>query len=125
MGLGLKESSKKSKRIIILVIGIFIGIGVLGSFLDKRVESIELTSNIMEYDINNIYEIGYELEPADAQKEPIKFITSDKDIVSLRKMDKSEIKINTHKEGVATLYLTYESGKSNRLTIHVVDKQKK
>lgn len=119
---------KKTKNIIkkILIIFIcFIFVGVIGNlFLDKKIDSLSISSDTLDFNINNEYNLDYKVDPTDAKIESIEFVSSNKEIITLGELDKDTFTIKTHKEGMSTIYLKYNDGKSNQLMVSVIDNEK-
>lgn len=120
-----KHLKKDCKHKLFVAFSIFMILVSIVGCSDKKIEKIDISSSETSYDINSSYIFDFNIEPEDAESKSIEFVTSDEEIVTLDKIDTNSFKVNTHKEGTATLYLKYDDGTSNKLTVAVVDVEKK
>ncbi len=118
------DKKVKNKRSILIVLCIFVCF-VINIFVifTPKINSIRISSNIKEVNINSTSEIKVEIMPNNFFKDDIKFYSSNKDVAVIYKQaDKFYIK--SYNEGNASLKIISKNSKvqSDTININVINK---
>lgn len=118
------DKKVKNKRSILIVLCIFVCF-VINIFVifTPKINSIKISSNIKEVNINSTSEINVDIMPNNFFKDDIKFYSSNKDVAVIYKQaDKFYIK--SYNEGNASLKIISKNSKvqSDTININVINK---
>ncbi len=118
------DKKVKNKRSILIILCIFVCF-VINIFVifTPKINSIKISSNIKEVNINSTSEINVDIMPSNFFKDDIKFYSSNKDVAVIYKQaDKFYIK--SYNEGNASLKIISKNSKvqSDTININVINK---
>lgn len=118
------DKKVKNKRSILIILCIFVCF-VINIFVifTPKINSIKISSNIKEVNINSTSEIKVGIMPSNFFKDDIKFYSSNKDVAVIYKQaDKFYIK--SYNEGNASLKIISKNSKvqSDTININVINK---
>ncbi|MCO8194487.1 hypothetical protein [Anaerofustis sp. NSJ-163] len=121
------DNKLKNKRSILIILCILVCF-VINIFVifTPKINSIKMSSNVKEMNINSTYQINVDISPDTFFKDDIKFYSSNEDVAIVYKQaDKFYIK--SYEEGNAILKIISKNSKiqSNEINIKVIDENSK